>query len=142
RVKGGVSRRSGPLTRFAVCLIQGRKGEARWPGAVQRCKRRGCPIIECAVWPSMVVMVTPAFQFFACLIQRCEPFHVEAFIPQPAVEALDEAVFHRSPRSDEAELHARLDRPELHRTPSELTAIVESQAAGRRTPFPNRSCKC
>ena len=49
-----------------------------------------------AVGPLVVVLVTPGGQSTPDIIERPEPGCVEAFIAQPAVEALYVAVLHRA----------------------------------------------
>jgi hypothetical protein len=80
-VKGGDSRRSGPLTRFDSWLIRGRKGEARGLDSVQACEHGGRAVIHRTMRPPMVVVIAPSSQLFACFFERGEPLDIEAFIP-------------------------------------------------------------
>ncbi len=44
--------------------------------------------------PDQVVVLAPAGEFLAGIFECKEHFHIQALIPQSAVEALDEAVLH------------------------------------------------
>lgn len=102
RVKGGVSRRSEPLMRFAVWLMGSREGEARGPASVQASKRRWRPIVQGAMRALLVIVIAPLRQLCRGVLQRSKPFHVQAFIAQKSVEAFDIAVLHRAAWADEA----------------------------------------
>ncbi len=49
-----------------------------------------------------VVVVAPSAYFLAGVAQRAEPVQVQAFVPELAVEALDEGVLNGLARFDEA----------------------------------------
>ncbi len=57
-------------------------------------------------------------------IERPEPVHVEAFVVQPPVEALDMAVRHRTARLDMHQFDLALLRPGQHPAPAELRPVV------------------
>ena len=63
------------------------------------------------VWPHRIVIVLPSGQHEAGMGQRGEQRFVKAFVPQAAVEALDEAVLHRLAQSDVMPLDPSLLRP-------------------------------
>ena len=88
--------------RAAVWLMRVIEGGARWFAAVQFRKHGRRAIIECTVRSHLVVVIAPYRQSFSRLIQRRKPLYVQAFIPQAAVEALDESVFYRSAGTDKA----------------------------------------
>jgi hypothetical protein len=44
------------------------------------------------MWPYLIVVLAPEFELFAHINQGEEHFHVQAFVPQPAVERLDIAI--------------------------------------------------
>src|SRR5260370_22827925 len=56
---------------------------------------RRCEIAKTAMRSHRVVIVLPACQHFAGMGKRREQRLVEAFVPQPAVEALDERILLR-----------------------------------------------
>ena len=57
-------------------------------------------IRQATVWPGRVVVVPPQSDLPARFEQIAEPVHIEAFIPEPAVEALYVAVLNWLPRLD------------------------------------------
>src|SRR3546814_9600678 len=57
-------------------------------------------VAERGVWPDRVVIVLPGRQHDPGLSQRGKQRLVEQFVPQPTVEALDEAVLLRFARRD------------------------------------------
>ena len=63
-------------------------------------------IVQGTVRTFLVVVATPAFQFFARVGEMEEDLTVQTFVPQPAVEALDVPVLHRPAPPDEVQLHA------------------------------------
>ncbi len=67
-----------PLTRFAVCLIRGEKGEALLLYSVQTGKDCGRPVFQCAVQPPVVVVISPQGQSAARFFERREPFDVKS----------------------------------------------------------------
>src|SRR5882724_1503762 len=54
---------------------------------------RRCEIAKTAMRSHGVVIVLPDCQYFADMCNGCEECFVEAFVPQPAVKALDERIF-------------------------------------------------
>ena len=64
------------------------------------CRRQ---IRQRAIRPASVVVLPPRFKFFPRILHREEQVGVEAFIPQPAIEALDQTVLHRPAGPDEVE---------------------------------------
>jgi hypothetical protein len=58
--------------------------------------------------PLLIVMAPPGGEFLPRFPERGEPFHIQAFIPQTPVEALNEAVLHGPPRPDKNQLHPAL----------------------------------
>ena len=61
---------------------------------------------------SMLIIVnSPGFDSAACIVQRHELVHVQAFVPQAPVKAFYVAIFSRLSGMNEIELHAILPRP-------------------------------
>lgn len=67
---------------------------------------RRCEIAKTAMRSHRVVIVLPDCQFFAGMGKGREQRLVEAFVPQPAVEALDERILLRFSRRDVVPLDA------------------------------------
>lgn len=59
-----------------------------------------------AMWPVLIVIGMPGFDDELCCCERGELMHVQTFIPQAAVERLNEGILHRFSGSDEVELNA------------------------------------
>jgi hypothetical protein len=54
------------------------------------------PIVERAVGPLAVIYLTPAFESTPNIVECSEPGGIKALVSQPAVEALEMAVLHRT----------------------------------------------
>jgi len=52
------------------------------------------------------VVLPPTFELLTCILQREEDLDVQALVPEPAVERLDEGVLDRLARADKVELDA------------------------------------
>ena len=61
---------------------------------------------KCRVWPVVVVVVQPDSQLAAGIGETEEHLHVQALVTQLPVEALDVAVFDRSPWPDEVQMYS------------------------------------
>ena len=64
-------------------------------GNAESCVDRRCEIANTAMWSHGIVIVFPDCQYFAGIGKGREQRLVEAFVPQPAVEALDEGILLR-----------------------------------------------
>ena len=74
--------------------------------------------------PLFVVIVAPTVQLFLCVLGCPEQIHVQAFVPQLAVKALDVAVLHRFAWPDILDLDLVLMRPLIEGPATELWAII------------------
>ena len=101
RAKGGVSRRSEPLSGFLACRIAVHRSGALNGFHISAGKHRGRLVRQRAMGPVMVVVITPARQRGACFVQRAEPFDVQTLVAQTTVETFDEPILYRSPWADE-----------------------------------------
>src|SRR5215207_4980404 len=63
-----------------------------------------------------------------CISERAEPVLIQALVPQPAVEGLDEGIVHGFPGTAELDLHAVLMRPRVECLAPELGAVVHGDA--------------
>ena len=72
------------------------------------------------VWALLIVVTSPLLDLRLCIGQIEEHFHVQAFVPQSAVEALDVAVLHRLAGTNEIQFHSYLMSPVVHRLPREF----------------------
>src|SRR5579863_264095 len=87
----------------------------------------------------MIVVMPPSRKLLPRLVQGREPLHVQAFVPQPPVEAFDESVFHRPPRTNEDQLNAVSHRPGFEGPTSEFAAIITSDALRCPAGFDDRT---
>ena len=71
-----------------------------------------------------VVILPPVLNDPFGLGQRAEGLGIQAFIPQPAVEAFDMTVFHRLARPDELQFDSPLLRPAIKGLACKLWAVV------------------
>src|SRR5690242_12893213 len=72
---------------------------------VQCREGRGRSIRQSAVRPFVIVVFSELRQLLPCVGERNKPLHVQTFVSEPAVEALDESVLHGSSRPNEAQLY-------------------------------------
>jgi hypothetical protein len=57
------------------------------------------------MWADVIVVLAPAVEYVLRFDRRCKNVRVQAFIAQPAIEALDEGILHRFARPNELEPH-------------------------------------
>jgi len=100
-------------TRRAACLA-----------AIQERYRR--LISDRAIWPDLVIVSAPRLKLLPCIVQRQESMRVEAFLPEPSVEGLDERVIGGLTRPREVERDAFLISPEIKVARDELRALVNA----------------
>ena len=90
------------------------------------------------VRPDLVVVLTTQRDARSGLLQRLEPFLVQALVPELSVEALDVAVLHRPAWLDQDVPDAVAVRPGHESPAGELRAVVRSHrqrvAAKQRSP--------
>jgi hypothetical protein len=89
---------------------------------VSLCRREGKfprrSIGQRTVWALLIVVTSPLLDLRLCIGQIEEHVHVQAFVPQSAVEALDVAVLHRLAGTNEIQFHSDLMSPVDHRLAS------------------------
>src|SRR5271170_6941857 len=73
-----------------------------------------------------VILLAPARQSVAHIVQRPEPAGVEALVAQPSVKALDVAVLHRAPWLDVHQSDLPILRPGQHAPRGELRPVVRA----------------
>ena len=77
------------------------------------------------------------------VVNRFEPVDVETFVPERAVEGLDEGIVGWLAGSAEVELHTVVMGPEIHHPPGEFATVVDEHArrgttsANQRVANPN-----
>ena len=86
-------------------------GPALFAGAVELL--RGA-VVQRTVGTLAVILLLPACQLLADIAKSSEPGCVEALVAEPAMEALDVAVLHRSARLDRNQLDLALFGPAEH----------------------------
>ena len=99
------------------------------------CKLRWCEPAKARVWPCGVVVDTPSLDDPAGLGEIGEQVLVEAFVAQPAVEQLDEAVLGRLSRRDVVPLDALVLLPAKDCPLRQFGAVVTDHHARPTTPF-------
>src|SRR5579871_5951657 len=86
-----------------------------------------------------IVVVTPGLKFFPNINEAEKEVNVQAFVPEPAVEAFHEAVLDRPSRPYKIELNPCLVDPGIHGPAAKLSAIVDGyghrQASGSGEPL-------
>src|SRR5271166_6813172 len=77
-----------------------------------------------------VILLPPVRQGVAHIVQGPEPAGVEALVAQPAVEALDVAVLHRTTRLDMHQPDSPVLSPADHPPGGELRPVVRAHILG------------
>src|SRR5690606_32852867 len=86
--------------------------------------------VQRAVWPHLVVVLPPSLDDSPGILEIREPVHVEALVPEPPVEALNECVLDWFARPDEVDRHRRLVGPLVEGLAGELGAVVTDDEFG------------
>ncbi len=90
-----------------------------------RSERSRRQVRKSAMRSAGVVVHPPSFHFLTSILNRPEQMGVEAFISEPTVEALDEAIFRRPAWSDEFELYSFSIGPAIDRSRAKLGAVID-----------------
>jgi len=80
-----------------------------------------------------VVVALPAVDGEARIGEPGEPVLVQAFVTEPAIEALHEGILDRFPRPDELQLHPLPVRPGIQHLARELRPVVQHDGFGKST---------
>ncbi len=64
------------------------------------------------MWPVQIVVDAPFLDDLAGMAEAAEEVLVEALVPQPSIEALDQSVLHRLARRDEFPFMPKPDDPQ------------------------------
>ena len=91
------------------------------------CKLPGREPVKARMRPVVIVVVTPALDDLAGMAVAAEAVLVQAFVAQPAIEALNEAVLHRLARGDVMPLDAAVLLPPKDRIRGPLGAVIERE---------------
>ena len=86
-----------------------------------------CLVTQSGVRSDLVVVASPSFDDHASLAQAAEPFDVQAFVAEPAVEALVGAVLPRLSRLDQCRADLRCLDPFKDPVADELWPVVRPQ---------------
>ena len=82
-----------------------------------------------AVWPVVIVIHPPGFQYGLRLGERSELMHVQTLVTQPPIERLNKRIFHGFAGSNEVELDAPPIRPILESTGLEFRPMIDRDGA-------------
>ena len=77
-----------------------------------------------------VVVLLSARQLLADIVEREEHFHVQTLIPEPSIEALDEAVLDRLAWPNNIQLYPVAVSPGVHDATGKLTPIAHGEGPG------------
>src|SRR5262249_29922280 len=102
----------------------GRVGRLHCRRPVRRKGGRG-PILERAMRAQEVVVRLPPRQFLPHIVKREEDVHVQALVPQPPIETLDEAIFNWLAGPNKRQLNAVAIGPGLHGATGTFAAVVD-----------------
>ena len=87
-------------------------------------------IVQCAVWPILIVVPAPGGDQDTSLLQARKPMVIQALIPEAPVEALDERILRGFPGLDQFELNAMLAGPLVERFAGKFWSLVSSNGLG------------
>lgn len=90
------------------------------------------------MWARPGVVLLPVGELLADILQIREHLDIQAFIPQPTIEAFDQPIINGLARSDELELNVMPVGPSLHGPTRELTAVVHRDRSGHPAVMDNR----
>ena len=79
---------------------------------------------ERAVWPPSIVLPSPRFDRCSRVGKACKPVGVQTLLSEASVEALNEGIFYRLPRTNEIELDLMPVRPLIEHLRDELRSVV------------------
>ena len=88
-------------------------------------------ITQGTVRPDGIVVQPPGFDQLFGFFQIAEPVLVQAFVPQPAVEALDVRVLDRLAGLNEVQLHSLAVGPGIQGGTGELRAVIDRNCFGK-----------
>ena len=71
-----------------------------------------------------VVVLPPLFQFLSRIFEREEETHIQAFIPQPTIKALDISVLYWLAWPNEVQIDSMTIRPRIHGATGEFAAVI------------------
>ena len=71
-------------------------------------------LLQRTAWAQLIIVFAPCFTDLLRLIERGEPVLIQALLPQPAVEALDERIIGGLARAAEFQLHSVAVGPLVH----------------------------
>src|SRR5215831_18475109 len=93
----------------------------RRPLSCDECRRL---ILKRAVRSQEVVVLLPPRQLLPHILEREEYLDVQALVPEPSVEALDETILHGFPRSNNIQLDPMTIGPGIHDATGEFAPVV------------------
>src|SRR5690606_36246723 len=105
-------------------------GRLRCSGVLSRCE-----VSERAVRTLGVVLEAPTLDNRTGVGQVHKPMLVQAFVAQPAVEALDVGVLHRLARADERQAYALRVGPRIQDAALELAPVVDGDGLRQSAQF-------
>ena len=102
--------------------------------------RKGCRrlILQRAVRSQEVVVLLPASQLLAHILERKEHLDVQALIPEPSVETLDEAILDGLAGPNKVQLNPVAVGPGVHDATGKFTPVVHGDRPWGATLEPHR----
>lgn len=88
-------------------------------------------VAQRAMWPDVVVLPSPVFDYHSSLGQSPELLSIEAFLSEARIEALHVSVLPRASRLDVERLDSLLGQPVEQPALDELRTVVAADMFGR-----------
>jgi hypothetical protein len=102
--------------------------------SVQCCRRQVC---QRAMWPLLVVILPPFFDFPLCIVKAGEPVGIQAFISQPPVKAFHVRILHRLTWLNELQSHPTFFAPGGQSSTAKLRLVIQNNASNLVPPRPD-----
>ncbi len=83
------------------------------------------------MWPIHIVVLTPGFDLFLCIMQAGKDMLVEAFVPELSVETLDVGILGRLPWLNKVQFNPVFIGPGIHRLTDEFGPVVDGNDFGQ-----------
>ena len=91
------------------------------------------------MWPLLVVILPPFFDFSSRIVKACEPIGIQAFIAQPPIEAFHVSILNRLIWLDEFQSYPAFFAPGRQGSTAKLRPVIQNnrfrQTSLRRHPI-------
>src|ERR1035438_3687422 len=104
------------------------------------CEFLRCQVAQGAVWAHLVVINSPVFDGFPCVVQSEKPVLIQTFLTKFPMEAFDVSVLHRSSRRDEVQCDLIRASPLVQSLGGKFGAMFDHNRSEERRV--GKECRC